>query len=160
KEVAPLVAAYTHSRGVRTLLGKDAEERAFRDCTSPKALLLGTHGFFLDEEPGLPANPFRRCGLALANANARQGSARNDGLLLGQEILDTDLRGTDLVVLSACDTAVGKVRGGEGVANLQLAFRLAGAQTVVATLWEVEELETALLTREFFKNLAAGEKDK
>jgi CHAT domain-containing protein/tetratricopeptide (TPR) repeat protein len=165
KEAVPLLQAYTGGEVV-TLLGRDAQEQAFHQRRSPKVVLLGTHGFFLEQAKGLPANPFLRCGLALANANLLEtqalagGSARNDGLLLGQEILDTDLRGTDLVVLSACDTAVGKVRGGEGVANLQSAFRLAGAQSVIATLWEVEELATAQLTRDFFRNLANGKMDK
>jgi CHAT domain-containing protein/tetratricopeptide (TPR) repeat protein len=166
-EAAPLIRQYTNTREeVVPILGAAAQERVFRQAHSPKVVLLGTHGFFLDQAEGRLANPFMRCGLAMAGANQRESldlsaaSAQNDGLLLGQEILDTDLRATDLVVLSACDTAVGNVRGGEGVANLQSAFQLAGAQSVVGTLWEVEEEATALLTRDFFKNLAVNKMDK
>jgi CHAT domain-containing protein/tetratricopeptide (TPR) repeat protein len=163
REIAPLLAEYTGTSRdqVVPLTGADARERTFRDAHGPRAVVLATHGFFLDKEANLPANPFLRCGLALAGANQALGapSADDDGILLGQEILDTDLRGTDLVVLGACETAVGKVRDGEGVANLQSAFQLAGARTVVATLWEVPDLDTAFLLRDFFRNLVKG-KDK
>lgn len=159
-EIAPLLAEYTGTPKdkVVPLMGKDAREQTFRRVRNPRAVVLATHGFFLAKGDGLPANPFLRCGLALAGANQALAapSAADDGILLGQEILDTDLRGTDLVVLSACQTAVGTVRDGEGVANLQSAFQLAGARTVVATLWEVPDLQTAFLMREFFRNLAAG----
>jgi CHAT domain-containing protein/tetratricopeptide (TPR) repeat protein len=167
-EVAPLLARYTRTPAdaVVLKLDKDAREAAFRSVRSPKALVFGTHGFFLpDTMRGVPSNPLLRCGLALAGANlietrpASAQAAADDGILLGEEILETDLSGTDLVVLSACETAVGTVRDGEGVANLQSAFRIAGAETVVATLWQVPDLNTALLMREFFRNLAAG-KDK
>src|SRR5262249_11547943 len=82
--------------------------------------------------------------------------SKNDGILYGMEVLNADLRGTELIFLSACQTAVGNVLPGEGVANLQSAFRLAGAQAVVGTLWSVPDLPSEILTRDFFANLAKG----
>jgi tetratricopeptide (TPR) repeat protein len=176
----------------RTFFGDQALEAVVKSAKRPKMLVLSTHGFFLPEqeirERGPEArgahdsstgplltksgdvfeDPLLRCGLLLAACNdqPKPGQVRpgDDGILTGLEVLGLDLRGCELVVLSACETGVSNVRFGEGVgvigqvgvAGLRQAFQLAGAEAVLASLWQVPDRETALLMIGFFDQLAAG----
>ena len=93
-------------------------------------------------------NPFVMSGLVLAGANVRGPEAgAADGLLTAEAIAGLPARKLDLVVLSACETGLGQVAGGEGVFGLQRAFHLAGSRNVIASLWKVnDEATTALMT--------------
>jgi CHAT domain-containing protein/Tfp pilus assembly protein PilF len=107
-------------------------------------------------------NPLLRSGLALAGANTwlqekPLPAEAEDGLLTAEDVSGLDLLATELVVLSACDTGLGEVRVGEGVFGLRRAFVLAGARTLVMSLWKVPDKETQELMVDFYQRLLRGE---
>lgn len=173
----PLLTAHS---GMKTevYMRAAASEMSLRLTQRPHTLFIGTHGFFLPEEDlpeshssltsltaataGLSAerlNPLRRCGLLLAGCNntpAILSSDQLDGIITGAEIVGLDLRGTKLVVLSACETGVGDLTSGQGVSGLRQAIQLAGAESVMSTLWEIPDRETAELMKILFQHIADG----
>jgi CHAT domain-containing protein len=98
-----------------------------------------------------PAEALDRAGLALAGANVRP-----DGVVSARELASYDWWGTQLVVLSACETGVGAVPSGEGVYGMRRALVLAGAQSQVVSLWNVNDSAARELMREFYAELARG----
>lgn len=164
---------------VHTLTGAKALESSLFAVSKPRILHLATHGFFFQDEAtggsgtrGLKAvflsrqdiaspqvelvNPMLRSGIALAGVNRSLTLGRDDGLVTAEKILGLRLLGTELVTLSACETGVGDVKAGEGVFGLKRAFILAGAKTLLLTLWSVPSRETTELMSEFYRLLASG----
>ena len=186
KEEVDAIAAIFGRSVADTYTGEWARELVLTQMNSPRILHLATHGFFLSDQdwsslmdeksrgisiigkdnpsskkPANIENPFLRAGLALAGANrslALEGVA--EGILTAEKILGLNLRGTDLVVLSACETGMGDVKNGEGVYGLRRAFTQAGAKSLVMSLWEVPDKETKELMVSFYKNLQSGKMNR
>jgi CHAT domain-containing protein/Tfp pilus assembly protein PilF len=106
-------------------------------------------------------NPLLRSGIALAGANRSGSSGQgSDGIMTADEVLGLRLRGTELVVLSACETGLGEVKTGEGVFGLRRAFAQAGARSLVMSMWSVPDEPTKELMVEFYKNILSGKVDR
>jgi CHAT domain-containing protein/Tfp pilus assembly protein PilF len=136
--------------------GSAATKDNLRSVRAPKILHIASHAYFDDgRASGASSNPLLRSGLALAGANAGPGRAA-DGVLTALEASGLDLWGTELVTLSACDTGVGEIRNGEGVYGLRRAFVLAGAQTLVMSLWNVSDFVARDTMVAYYAALGSG----
>lgn len=138
------------------LSGTAATETAAKKLAGPRILHIATHGFFLEDLPGESEDPMLRSGLVFAGVNALK-SAGDDGVLTALEASNLDLRGTRLVVLSACDTGLGEVKNGEGVFGLRRAFVVAGAESLLMSLWQVSDEATKDLMTSYYTLLSKGE---
>ncbi|HYV07734.1 MAG TPA: CHAT domain-containing protein, partial [Blastocatellia bacterium] len=144
-----------------------------------RILHIATHGFFLPDQPADTTaesralshreeperaapkreqeNPLLRSGIVLAGVKQQQSGLGEDGVLTALEAAGLDLWGTQLVVLSACETGLGEVRNGAGVYGLRRALVLAGSETQVMSLWSVNDESTRDLMVGFYKRLQTGE---
>ncbi|MCT7987754.1 CHAT domain-containing tetratricopeptide repeat protein [Laspinema olomoucense] len=172
------VPLYTEAQAVKSLLSRCRSPKIVHIATHGYFLPIhqtppdwGMFPQILGSEtnPGMPLSvrsryraefqdPMTRAGLALAGANtARQGGIlpepAEEGVLTAQGAFQVDLTGTRLVVLSACNTALGDQTIGEGVLGLRRSFIVAGAETVVMSLWSVPDVPTAILMERFYHNL-------
>lgn len=174
------VPVYLETQAVKSLLSHSH---------SPKIVHIATHGYFLevsrdsliDAMDGFQfssigssqsrfkftniENPLTRSGLAFAGANTALKEGKlppdaEDGLLTAQSGTMLDLTGTIIVVLSACDTALGNVSIGEGVLGLRRSIIVAGAETLVMSLWKVPDVPTSILMERFYHNLFQNQRGR
>jgi tetratricopeptide (TPR) repeat protein len=142
---------------VEEYLGVQSTEEHIKNMKQVRVVHIATHGFF---SPDVEANEFQyseansplfRSGLYLAGAGNKD-PGQEDGVLTAYEALSLPLDNTDLVVMSACETGLGKVKNGEGVYGLQRALRVAGARHLIISLWKVDDVTTQKLMSSFYAN--------
>ena len=145
KEEILAAQAVTHSDAHSILTGTNATKSAFEHSALEEHAIihLAVHGIANEQHPD-------RAALILLS----DASSGDDGILEASEIVHLHTN-ADLIVLSACDTAVGRLQGEEGIANLSLAFQLAGAKTVVSTFWSIDDMTALYLMKRFYTRLAA-----
>lgn len=156
------------------LTGTNANETYFKSLSgkSPQVLHIATHGFFFEnnDEKASPLksktsikyktdyNPLNRTGLLFSGANyawtngSNPPNEKENGIITAEEISTLDFSETDIVVLSACETGLGDIDGSEGVYGLQRAFKMAGVEMLMMSLWEVPDKETAEFMTSFYRN--------
>jgi len=146
-------------------MGKDASPAELFLVRGPRFLHLATHGFFLESGKVVESasggsktfvtfDPSQLSGVVLAGANYSLAKGDDSGLVFANRITSLNLIGTELAVISACETGVGIVQAGEGVLGIKRALSLAGAQASITTLWGVTSAETTELMSSFYAKLA------
>jgi len=128
-----------------------ATESALMKVKEPKILHIATHGFFINDNT-IP-NPMLKSGIALAGANASAIRGKSDGIVTALKLSGLNLKGTDLVVLSACETGVVDINSTDSVSGLSKAFIQAGAKDIVMSLWSVDDQATKELMTSFYQEM-------
>lgn len=148
---------------VRSFIDNQATESVLKQTKSPSILHIATHGIFSSsegsnlEEVTFENNPLLLSGLAFAGVKQEKGSRSEDGLVTALETTTLDLRGTKVVVLSACDTGLGSIQSREGFYSLRRALVIAGSESQVISLWKVSDKATKKLMVNYYRRLLAGE---
>ena len=188
--IAPLPGTKVEIEGISKILKasgyvvtefsqKNATEANLKSVKGPVLMHIATHGYFLEdvEKAGTAFgvdienandNPLLRSGLMLANAASTVSGKRmpnlesnDNGILTAYEAMNLNLEGTDLIVISACETGLGDLKAGEGVYGLQRAFLVAGADAMIMSLWKVDDAATQQLMTNFYNNwIKLGNKQK
>ena len=181
---APLPGTEIEGEQIAAITGGDllmqasATANQVKMAKNPKILHLATHAFYLPDQTkrsNLMAeddkynrggvkignfsgeDPLLRSGIALAGANKSKKYSSDDGYLTALEFARLDLDGTELVVISACQSGLGDIKRGEGVYGLKRAITVAGSKSSLLSLWNVDDAATAAFMESFYKRLKAGE---
>jgi CHAT domain-containing protein/Tfp pilus assembly protein PilF len=149
-----------------------ATEKQLKSVKGPSLVHIATHGYFMKDVDGggvgvasenAKNNPLLRSGILLAGASKTISGeqipnleSNDNGVLTAYEAMNLNLEGTDLIVLSACETGLGDVKSGEGVYGLQRAFLVAGADAMIMSLWKVDDAATQQLMTNFYTNWTKG----
>ena len=171
--------AITQLIDAQLLMGEKATALAVQQQETPKVLHLASHAYYLaDQEQGdsneqrsqqqlgnsspgdksLQAeNPLLRSGIVLAGANQPEANSKDDGYLTALEVAKLDWQGTEMVVISACESGKGDIQAGDGVYGLKRAIAVAGARSSLLSLWKVDDAATAAFMQSFYQRLKAGE---
>ncbi|NJL15189.1 MAG: tetratricopeptide repeat protein [Microscillaceae bacterium] len=161
---------------VQSYIAQDASEKLIKSLQNPQILHIATHGFFLQnvmqesnegsrdfigmENQKLAKNPLLRSGLLFAGAAEVLNGKAKEGILMAFEAMNLNLEKTELVVMSACETGLGEISNGEGVYGLQRAFQVAGAKSVLMSLWTVSDEATKDLMILFYDNWLSKRQNK
>ena len=177
---AEAVSALLSSSNISSKLftGAAGNEESFKSLSghAPSIIHIATHGFYLQNSDFVSSattgndvrgqlqiqkSALKRSGLIMSGANPAWTEGKllpnvEDGILTAEEISRLDLRNTSLAIISACDSGLGEINN-DGVEGLQRAFKSAGVNTLVVTLWKVDDAATELMMAEFYKNLTSGQ---
>ena len=165
--------------GGKLLMREQATSNNVKQISAPKVVHLATHAFYLSKgssksdiagekavlDPDKDSinngdfynlNPLIRSGIVLSGANNDDTSRDNDGYLTALEITQIDWDGTELVVVSGCESGRGEIRAGEGIYGLKRAIAVAGARSSLLSLWKVDDEATAAFMTSFYTRLKDG----
>jgi CHAT domain-containing protein len=170
--------AITQLIDAQLLMGEKATALTVQQQAAPKVLHLASHAYYMaDQKKGdsneqrseqfgessaskksLQAeNPLLRSGIVLAGANQPEANSKDDGYLTALEVAKLDWQGTEMVVISACESGKGDIQAGEGVYGLKRAIAVAGARSSLLSLWKVDDAATAAFMQSFYQRLKDGE---
>ncbi len=156
----PLPGTKAEAKAIKATLKKNtvseyqkekASESNLMKVKKPKILHIATHGFFINDNT-IP-NPMLKSGIALAGANTSAIKGKSDGIVTALKLSGLNLKGTDLVVLSACETGVVDINSIDSVSGLSKAFIQAGAKDIVMSLWSVDDQATKELMTSFYQEM-------
>lgn len=179
-KISALISTLNPTAKIDKFTGKRASENEYRrQLVNHRWLHLATHGFFIDnlmqdaqvrngnttsvrgvavapreaqELPEILSRFDLTTGLSFTGGNQANSASEDDGILWGMEVAARDLSGIELAILSGCDTSSGRIFEGEGALSMQRSFQLAGARSILSTLWPIDDFATSLFMERFYRN--------
>ena len=151
KAEAKAIKATFPKGSITEYLQEEATEANLIKVKEPNILHIATHGFFINDNT-IP-NPMLKSGIALTGANISRKLGKSNGIVTALKLSGLDLKGTDLVVLSACETGVVDTNSTDSVSGLSKAFIQAGAKDIVMSLWSVDDQATKELMTSFYQEM-------